>query len=489
MPKRFKTNKGTRAFPDSLSNTEIETLLEKEGIDAYEPETTMSSRPLDPGEIANKRRVQGENGKKALFDFSTGRFEKSPDSLSPGNAATSFVRPWIDSGVAGTVARAIPHPALKVLGAAAYLGTDQAIQEVQKRAFGQRPMGIAEQVIQPENELAGRLLGTAEEAALTYLPGMAIKGIVNKFKDKVSYNKDPWGHLRNEDVPGEINHEFRPKTGPIDAEWFPVPNIKSTATQIPKNSGMPSGNARTIEATTTPRGTDISARPNVTAVSGRDPKLLNPSTPQIELPGITRQMPPAQMAMELRKANSAIPHYEQILKDPMMTRAAIANKEVHDGMKSYWAAKQMDAAIDPLTGKFSITRIQNSFNDPVTKQLYTPAEINQIRRLFNTVGNNKSQPDMKIGKDGAVMSGLMLNDILSEDQKSQTKEASIGTGLFIGMMLRNRRLGNMMIDYLERGSTSTPLRRFTKYFLRPALAGATAVLHKHDGTSEEVKLE
>lgn len=177
MPKKFTTPKGVRQFPDNYTSAQIESELDKEGIDEYRPYESMGPANVSPKQSLEAAKISSQSpreGRENGFDISTGRYER-PNDLAPLNTVASFLRPFLARGGANAAMNAVNAlpvpPAVKLAAkAAGYFLTDQAAQEGQKQVFGQRPMGIAEQTIKPENEFLGRAMGTAENALLDFLP-------------------------------------------------------------------------------------------------------------------------------------------------------------------------------------------------------------------------------------------------------------------------------------------------------------------------------
>lgn len=277
MPKKYRTNKGTREFDDKLTRQEIEAQLIGEGVTEYEPLTSGRVLNINPSLLRGGEQFSGNTGNEAFA---------SPDlPLSAGSAAASIARAGASRAVAGRAMSAIPHPVAKILGGIlAYTGTDQVGQEAQSRFLGERPKGAIEQIVEPENEVVGRLMGTAENAAIDWGAGKVVdaginaaKGIYNKFFPTLA------------PIPpkvGVTGHSF--SEDPIkDAQYWDIPNPKPAQPSI---AGYGNDAAAAEYAMLKAKPTDQLSSAERLRLAGIERKLLGEKTKTIDLPGQTIHM-------------------------------------------------------------------------------------------------------------------------------------------------------------------------------------------------------
>lgn len=543
MPKKFTTPKGVRQFPDNFSSTQIESELEKEGIDEYRPYESMGPANASPKQSLEAAKISSQSpreGRENGFDISTGRYEK-PNDLAPLNTVASFLRPFLARGGANAAMNAVNAlpvpPAVKLAAkAAGYFLTDQAAQEGQKQVFGQRPMGIAEQTIKPENEFLGRAMGTAENALLDFLPA-GIARAYGKMKGVPTVAPKETFAGTNTNSPEAFSAGKSPNPNPSRSTTFTPefsdPIFEMKGSNPPTNrsagvrpeieaSGIPGGSLKDLgTATTYTRGSQLTGTSTTALPASTGPKLLGKGPDRIiELPGapervfemgsgtlFDRILPstvdalkssPVKMRLsQLNKivADAKIPvdALENTLNDPRHLSRMLAYPETSSLLKGYWGQKTVQQAYNAKTGTFNIKQLQESLTDPRVAKIYSPSEISEMKRFFNVIGNGKGKTgDVKISGDGIALGGAVLAGLMEGDKKesevNQAANLTIPFSTLLGMVGRSRTARQFIIDSLEGNATSMPSRKWAKYVLRSALAGTDALLQKTDGTTEEIKV-
>lgn len=547
MPKKFNTPKGVRQFPDNFTTFQIETELDKEGIDEYRPYEGMGAVKTTPQQQLETMRLQNESptkGRENRFDLATGRYEK-PEDLAPLNTLASFIRPFLAKGgaklAANTIGNALPHPAAKLAAkAAGYFLTDQTAQEGQKQVFGQRPMGLIEQTAQPENDFLGRVMGTAENAALDFLPA-GLSRAYGKMKGAPAPAPKDISQGINTNDPAAFRNVKAAKPNPSRETTFSAETVADTGTpfefrsgtpptnrsagirpEIP-SSGIPSGAPKDLgTATTYTKGSQLSGTSTTALPTSNGPKLLGKGPDRIiELPGAPARtfemgsgslfdqflpntvdalkaapvkMKLSQLSKVVAQAKVPVDALENTLNDPRHLSRMMGYPETAQLMKGYWGQKTIQQSYNAKTGVFDIKSLQQSLADPRVSKIYTPSEVSELKRFFNIIGNGKGKTgDIKVNPEGiilsgAVLAGLMEGDKREDEVKSADMTMLIPLAVMLGMGGRGRAAKQMLFDTLEGAKTSMPVRKWSKYVLRSALAGTDALLQKRDGTTEEIKM-
>lgn len=499
MPKKFQTNKGIKEFPDGATQEQINQTLFSSGVTNFSPvESIAPPDKLAPGytrekvnelkslsDTASNNRKNSAGSGKTLQG--TSEYGMEDEDLSPGNTAASILRPFASRAAAGAVASRIPHPLGKLLGAIlSYTATDQAAQEGQRQVFGQRPKGIIEQATQPGNEVIGRLMGTAENAGLDLIPGAIANKIAKKFAKPVTPQATPEA----------------PKTGVTNAEFSPLPksNIRDAEYTMAPNGGLP-GTSKAPKALGS--GPDrIIELPGEVPVSPITPRPMGgPAVSESAIPNAIdalRSQPTRMSVSELNKkidtSNGPLAEVERLISSPEALTKALSHPESAKSVKGYYASKALQGAFNPQTGQFDIGALKATMDSPNFTKIYNAGEASEVRRLFHSLGAGKGKTgDLKIGPEGVILSGAILSGVMNKsDDENQQGAMMIPMALFMRNVLRGAagKMGaHLMNDLIERNNISIPLRKFGTMILRPLLLGSDAILQKHDGTNESVKVE
>jgi len=531
MPRKFKTNKGIVEFPDDLTTEAVEKSLMDQGVTEYED--YVPPKPRTGKEIATEMLDSTLLGSAA-------KAVRTKEPLSFGQAAASFSRAPLSAASARTAAKLIPHPIGKVAGTVgAYVSTDQGIQEIMDRVLGGRPQGIAEQIIEPGNEVAGRLMGTAENAALDWTAGKIIDGLIGGAKNL--WNRyGPLPAQPPQAKPGVSNVEF--STDPIkDAQYWDIPNPKPAQPSIP---GYGNEAAAAEYAALKAKSPASLTSTEKLKLAGIERKLLAAKTKTIDLPGQTIHMGDGRITnpSQLLEANPQVESLWQRItgKSPVLSSRGVVNstgelqglkptpealatarierlrsiagkgalgvavlgtpeerkeklKNSQGPIPEFEMALQdpyvMQDAKDDLKAYWLQKTLQggnlkDAMKDPASAALYTDKERAEIGEFFKAVDEKRLPSDIQIGPKGVNISGPMAE----EAGFNSTNLGISFVTLASLMLLRKGSAAKAVVDYMKGNASKIPARRMGKYFLRNALRGADVLLQTTEG-EEEVRVE